>query len=118
MEKVAHADRVGQKRPTATLASAPAGAFSVMGKACHRSQYHPGVTQASKLTKSALERLEAAQRIRGLFADIAPSRSLVDELIANSRAEAEAEDREGNTAVAVVPEAKTAGDPGASTETP
>ncbi len=68
-------------------------------------------------TKSALERLGAAQRLRGLFADIAPARSLVDELIVARRAEAAAEDREGSTPVAVAPEAKTTGNPGASTET-
>ena len=61
------------------------------------------MTQASRLTKSAAERLEAAQRVRGLFADIAPSRSLVDELIADRRDEAEAEDREGNTPGRSVP---------------
>jgi hypothetical protein len=75
------------------------------------------MTQASRLTKSAAERLEAAQRVRGLFADIAPSRSLVDELIADRRDEAEAEDREGTLRVAVFPEAKIARNPGASTET-
>jgi hypothetical protein len=32
--------------------------------------------------------------MHGLFADVAPGRSLVDELIANRRAEARAEDRE------------------------
>jgi hypothetical protein len=36
----------------------------------------------------------AAERLRGLFADVAPGRSLVDELIAERRAEARAEDRE------------------------
>jgi hypothetical protein len=74
------------------------------------------MTQASRLTKSALERLEAAQRICGLFADIAPARSLVDELIADRRDEAEAEDLEDNTPGRGGPEAKTTGNRGASTE--
>jgi hypothetical protein len=48
-----------------------------------------GVT---KLTKSEVERRRAAaERMRGLFADVAPDRSLVDELIADRRAEAGAE---------------------------
>lgn len=72
--------------------------------------------QVSKLTKPALERLGAAQRLRGLFADIAPARSFVDELIADRRAEAEAEDREGNTPGRTGLDAKTTGNPGASKE--
>lgn len=39
-------------------------------------------------------RRQAAERMRGLFADLAPGRSLSDELIAERRAEAHAEDRE------------------------
>jgi hypothetical protein len=39
-------------------------------------------------------RLAAAERLSGLFADVAPGRSLVDELIADRRVEAAAEDRD------------------------
>jgi len=52
------------------------------------------VSQAVKVTESELRRRRAAiERARGLFADIAPGRSLVDELIADRRAEARAEDQ-------------------------
>jgi len=37
-------------------------------------------------------RKAAAERMRGMFAHLAPGRSLVDELIADRRAEARAED--------------------------
>jgi len=54
------------------------------------------VVQAAKLTGSEIERRrEAAARLRGLFADVAPDRSLVDELIADRRSEAWIEDSEG-----------------------
>jgi hypothetical protein len=53
------------------------------------------MAHATKVTKSEVERRRAAaERMHGLFADVAPGRSLVDELIANRRAEARAEDRE------------------------
>lgn len=39
-------------------------------------------------------RRAAAERLRGLFADVAPGESLVDELIADRRTEARAVDRE------------------------
>ena len=39
-------------------------------------------------------RRAAAERMRGLFAEVAPGRSLVDELIADRRAEAAAESGE------------------------
>lgn len=53
------------------------------------------MARATKLTKSEVERRRvAAERMRGLFADVAPDRSLVDELIADRRVEAAAEDRE------------------------
>jgi len=39
-------------------------------------------------------RRAAAERMWGILADVAPGRSLVDELIADRRAEARAEDRE------------------------
>jgi hypothetical protein len=56
------------------------------------------MAQATKLTNSEIgRRRAAAQRMRGLFADVAPDRSLVDELIADRRAEAKAEGREGKT---------------------
>lgn len=54
------------------------------------------MAQATKLTRSEIERRrEATTRLRGLFADIAPDNSLVDELIADRRAEARAEGHEG-----------------------
>ena len=59
------------------------------------SRYDVGMAHATKVTKSEVERRRAAaERMHGLFADVAPGRSLVDELIANRRAEAQAEDRE------------------------
>jgi hypothetical protein len=39
-------------------------------------------------------RRAAAERMRGMFANLAPGRSLVDELIAERRAEARLEDQE------------------------
>ena len=49
----------------------------------------------TKISKSEVERRRAAaERIRGLFAGVAPDRSLVDELIADRRAEAAAESGE------------------------
>jgi hypothetical protein len=42
----------------------------------------------------AAARKAAAERTRGMFAHLAPGRSVVDELIANRRAEARAEDLE------------------------
>jgi hypothetical protein len=46
------------------------------------------VAQATKVTRSEVERRRAAaERMRGLFADPAPGRNLVDELIADRRAE-------------------------------
>jgi hypothetical protein len=51
-----------------------------------------------RLSKPEVERRRAAAgRMRGLFADVAPDRSLVDELIADRRAEAGAEARDGTT---------------------
>ena len=53
------------------------------------------MAHVTKLTKSEVERRRAAaERMRGLFADVAPDRSLVDELIADRRAEAAAESDE------------------------
>ena len=53
------------------------------------------MAQATKLTKAEVERRRAAaERMRGLFADIAPDRSLVDELITDRRVEAAAESGE------------------------
>lgn len=64
-----------------------AGAGSVL---CGR--YHRRMAHTTKLTKSEIERRRAAaERMRGLFADVAPDRSLVDELISDRRAEAAAE---------------------------
>lgn len=42
----------------------------------------------------AAARKAAAERMRGMFAHLAPGRSMVDELIADRRAEARAEDLE------------------------
>jgi hypothetical protein len=47
-----------------------------------------------RAARDAAARRAAAERLSGLFADVAPGRSLVDELIADRRAEAAAEDRE------------------------
>jgi hypothetical protein len=56
-------------------------------------RYHSPMAHATKLTKPEVERRRAAaKRMRGLFADVAPDRSLVDELIADRRAESQAED--------------------------
>jgi hypothetical protein len=53
------------------------------------------MAHVTKLTKTEVSRRRAAaERMRGLFADVAPDRSLVDELIADRRVEAEAESRE------------------------
>lgn len=53
------------------------------------------MAHATKVTESEVERRRAAaERMHGLFADVAPGRSLVDELIVGRRAEARAEDRE------------------------
>lgn len=50
------------------------------------------MAQATKLADSEKERRRAAaKRLRGLFADVAPGESLVDELIVSRRAEARAE---------------------------
>lgn len=48
-------------------------------------------------SRSEAERRRAAERMRGLFADVAPERMLADELIAERRAEARAEDRATET---------------------
>jgi len=54
------------------------------------------MAQVTRLTESEIERRRAAAaRLRGLFADVAPNERLVDELIADRRAEAQAEAREG-----------------------
>jgi hypothetical protein len=56
------------------------------------------VAQAVKQSKLyATRRRAAADRMRGMFADLAPRRSLVDELIAERRAEARSEDRAAGT---------------------
>jgi len=53
------------------------------------------MAHATKLTNSEIDRRRAAaERMHGLFADVAPDRSLVDELIADRRAEVRAEGRE------------------------
>jgi hypothetical protein len=53
------------------------------------------MAHATKLSESEINRRRAAaERMRGLFADVAPDRSLVDELITDRRAEADSEDRD------------------------
>ncbi len=52
------------------------------------------MAHATKADKAAVERRAAIERTRGMFAHLAPSESLADELIADRRAEARAEDRE------------------------
>lgn len=47
-----------------------------------------------RAARDAAARRVEAERLCGLFADVAPGRSLVDELIADRRAAAAAEDRE------------------------
>lgn len=52
------------------------------------------MTHTVKSSASQLERRRAAiERTRGVLTDLAPGRSLVDELIAERRAEDRAEDR-------------------------
>jgi hypothetical protein len=51
------------------------------------------MTQTMKLADSEVQRRRAAaERMRGLFADLAPGRSLADELIADRRAEVRTEE--------------------------
>lgn len=58
-------------------------------------RYHSSMAHTTSLTKSEIERRRAAaERMRGLFADVAPDRRLVDELIADRRAEAATENGE------------------------
>jgi hypothetical protein len=52
------------------------------------------MAHATKAAESAMERRAAIERTRGMFAHLAPGESLADELIADRRAEARAEDRE------------------------
>lgn len=73
--------RVGTWPPSVT----PAGV--------ERSRYDEVVAEALKGNSRAAARRAAAQRMRGMFADVAAGRRLVDELIAERRAEARAEDR-------------------------
>lgn len=47
-----------------------------------------------RAARDAAARRAEAERLSGLFADVAPGRSLVDELIVDRRAEAAAEDRD------------------------
>jgi hypothetical protein len=54
-------------------------------------RYPETVTQATKSAKSSAKRRAAAERTRGMFAHLAPGVSLADELIAERRAEAQAE---------------------------
>jgi hypothetical protein len=57
-------------------------------------RYHDCMAHATKADKAAVKRRAAIERTRGMFAHLAPCESLADELIANRRAEARAEDRE------------------------
>lgn len=56
--------------------------------------YPADVADASDPDKAAVERRAALERTRGMFAHLAPGESLTDELIADRRMEAHAEDRE------------------------
>ena len=57
-------------------------------------RYHRVMAQATKSATSATkQRRAAAERARGMFAKVAPGLSLADELIADRRAEAQAEGR-------------------------
>lgn len=49
--------------------------------------------EAAKARLVVKRRRKAAERLRGMFAQVAPGVSLVDELIADRRAEAREEDR-------------------------
>ena len=51
------------------------------------------VARPMTATQSQAEPRRAAERMQGMFADVAPDRRLVDELIAERRAEARAESR-------------------------
>jgi hypothetical protein len=74
---------------------APSEATNRFSNTARRGRYHLAMAQAAKLTNAEIDRRRAAaERMRGLFADVAPGRSLVDELIADRRAEAQAEGRE------------------------
>src|SRR5206468_1997854 len=53
-----------------------------------------GMAHATKADKAAVERQAAIEQTRGMFAHLAPGQSLADDLIADRRAEARAEDRE------------------------
>ena len=57
-------------------------------------RYPEGMAHATKADKAAVERQAAIERTRGMFAHLAPGQSLADDLIADRRAEARAEDRE------------------------
>jgi hypothetical protein len=53
------------------------------------------MAHATKQTQSEVDRRrQAAERMRGMFADRSTGRNVSDELIAERRAEAQAEDRE------------------------
>lgn len=53
-----------------------------------------GMAHATKADKVAVERRAAIERTRGMFAHLSPGTSMADELIADRRVEARAEDRE------------------------
>lgn len=55
-------------------------------------RYDSTMAHAVKATEAEQRRRHAAERLRGLFAHIAPDRKLVDEMIAERRAEARQED--------------------------
>jgi hypothetical protein len=52
------------------------------------------MAHATSADKLAVERRAAIERTRGMFAHLAPGKSLADEVIADRRAEARAEDQE------------------------
>lgn len=85
--------RRGDRRLGGRARAVPGGGWRGVGVLAGR--YHSNMAHVTKLTKSEVERRRAAaERMRGLFADVAPDRSLVDELIADRRAEAAAESGE------------------------
>lgn len=67
---------------------------SVYREASER-RYPEGMSQATKSAKTAAERRAAAERTRGMFAHVVPGVSLANDLIAERRAEAQADKQAG-----------------------
>lgn len=95
--------RLGQGRSTDGLSAANIAVDPVSLPGPSSRAAPPRMTDVGKPADPEVERQRiAANRLRGLFADVAPGRSLVDELIAERRAEVRAEDREAKTVDVVV----------------